>query len=268
MPNRSPTTRGDGLETARRAAVRLARKAQADGRAPSDLALRLARRPKPEERRIACELAVIASDDDARDAMALLGVLVEDADRAVRTAAVAAAARIARAHFERVLDLLAEWRGAASPLTRRAAAAVAARSAEPRRLERAPHLARFVKPLLGDPDPTVRRALTSSTLPAFLRAFPEAAFEALVESSTSSDPRVLRDVAAAFAAPAAAPLAKRALIILRKLALDERRVVWRAAAAAMWRLGRRRPDVVRPELDRWLEDDARQTAAREALKYL
>jgi hypothetical protein len=72
----------------------------------------------------------------------------------------------------------------------------------------------------------------------------------------------------AFACPSAAPIAKRALIVLRKLALDERRMVWRAAAAALWQLGRRRPDVVRPELERWLEDDVRGKVAREALKYL
>jgi ribosomal protein L18E len=71
-----------------------------------------------------------------------------------------------------------------------------------------------------------------------------------------------------FSSSGAPPLVKRALIVLRKLSLDERRYVWRAVAAAIWKLGRKRPEVVRPELSRWLEDDRRVQVAREALRYL
>jgi len=44
--------------------------------------------------------------------------------------------------------------------------------------------------------------------------------------------------------------------------------VWRAVASALWKLGRRRPDIVRPELSRWLEDERRIPVAREALKHI
>jgi hypothetical protein len=127
---------------------------------------------------------------------------------------------------------------------------------------------RLVDSLLADRDPTVRRLLGPSALGAFLGAYPDVTFDSLIGWSTSSDPQVLWNVAMAFTAASAAPLAKRALIVLRKLALDERRTVWRAVAAAMWQLGRRRPDVVRPELERWLADETRAKVAREALKYL
>lgn len=265
-----PTTQRSERPVAspRRAAALLAREAQAAGQPLGDLVQQWARQRDTRQRRVACELAVALADDDPRSAMMALETLVDDAERTVRAAASGAAARIAGMHFEHTIDLLAAWRDAGSADVRRAAAGAAAHSAEPHRPERAPHLVRFAKPFLGDADPSVRRAVTGSTLPALLRAYPEAAFEALVECSTASDPRVLRDVALAFASPAAAPLAKRALIVLRKLALDERRVVWRAAAAATWHLGRQRPDIVRPELDRWLEDEARAKVAREALKYL
>ena len=56
--------------------------------------------------------------------------------------------------------------------------------------------------------------------------------------------------------------------VWQKLSLDERRYVWRAGASAMWKLGRKRPEIVRPELLRWLEDDRRVDVAREALKHL
>lgn len=255
-------------ESPRRGAARAARQARADGRTPVDIARQLARRRNTDERRIACELAATGAADDPREAMGVLERLLVDSDRGVRTTAAAAATRVARLQFERVLEFIAAWRDADSPPLRRAAALAMARSADPQRLERAPHIARFVRPLLGDAERVVRRVVTASLVPAFLRAYPEAAFETLVESSTSNDPRVLRDVAMAFASPGAGPLAKRALIVLRKLARDERRVVWRAVAASMWRLGRQRPDVVRPELDRWLDDEDRAKAAREALKYL
>ena len=101
-----------------------------------------------------------------------------------------------------------------------------------------------------------------------LRHYPTMTFEYLVKWSTSNDPQVLWNVAMAFTGQPAAPLAKKALIVLRKLSLDERRYVWRAVSSAMWRLGRKRPEIVRPELVRWLEDERRVDVAREALKHL
>jgi hypothetical protein len=94
------------------------------------------------------------------------------------------------------------------------------------------------------------------------------AFEYLVQWSTSNEPPVLWNVAMAFSAPPAAPIAKKALIVLRKLSLDERRPVWRAVSSAMWKLGRHSPEIVRPELMRWLEDERRVEVAREALKHI
>jgi hypothetical protein len=230
-------------------------------------ALDLAAAPAPEARRIACELLPSAFGEDPASALAALAELAADTESPVRAAATAACARLADAHFERALAELLAWRDHASPHVRRAAAMACGRAAEPHRLERAPHLLRFIVPLMADADPAVRRAVGSS-LGTLLGAYPEPAFEALIGWSTSSDSNVLRTVAAAFAAEPAAGLAKRALIVLRKLALDERHAVWRATATAMWQLGRRRPDVVRPELERWLEDETRAKVAREALRFL
>jgi hypothetical protein len=228
----------------------------------------LSRSSQIEARLSACKLAVTSYDEAPEDTMAALFDLAADGDRAVTSAAVSASARIAVPHFGRIEEILCRWRDGSSSGARRAVAAAAARAADPRKLERAPRLVRLVEPLLADPDPAVRRQLAPSALGALLGAYPDATFEALIGWSTSSDPHVLRNVAMAFASASAAPLAKRALIVLRKLALDERHIVWRAAAAAMWQLGRRRPDVVRPELERWLSDETREKVARQALKYL
>jgi hypothetical protein len=259
---------GAGRESARRAARQLVKQRTRDGESVLERAQELSRRREAPARLLACELVPFCFDEDPGEAMAVLRDLVDDADHAVRAAAVAASSRIAEAHFERMASALAAWRDEGSPGARRAVAAVVARAAASHRLERAPHLLRLIGPLLADGDPTVYRAVGGRALDGLLRAYPEPAFEALVEWSMSSDPHVLRAIASALCGEAAAPLAKRALIVLRKLSLDERRDVWRVAASAMWRLGRRRPDIVRPELERWLTDETRGKVAREALRFL
>jgi len=60
-------------------------------------------------------------------------------------------------------------------------------------------------------------------------------------------------------------MARRALIVLRRVALDERRYVRGAVARALVRLAVTCPDAVAGELRRWLEDPERGSIAREAL---
>jgi 3-methyladenine DNA glycosylase AlkC len=219
-------------------------------------------------RLLSTQLAVHGFQQDSERGLSILQALLDDAEWPIRDAASEAAGRLLRAHFDQVLARLEAWRSHASPGVRRAVIIAALRTADSRRLERAEPLLRLVEPLLADRDPLVRRNLGTSALGALLEKYPAYTFEYLVHWSTSSDPQVLWNVAMTFSTPAAAPLVKKALIVLRKLSLDERRYVWRAVATALWKLGRRRPDVVRPELARWLEDDRRLSVAREALKYL
>jgi len=168
-----------------------------------------------------------------------------------------------------MLEALYGWREHPSASVRRAVVIAAGRAARPDRLERAEPLLKLVEPLLADEDATIRRALGPSALGgSLLRHYPMDAFEYLVKWSTSNEPGVLWNVAMAFSGPPAADIARKALIVLRKLSLDERRIVWRAVSSAMWKLGRRCPEIVRPELMRWLEDDRRVEVAREALKHL
>ena len=61
---------------------------------------------------------------------------------------------------------------------------------------------------------------------------------------------------------------KEALAVLEMLAADERRFVWRVAASALHYLGRRRPELVRPVVEGWLEDEQRVRAAKIALHYM
>lgn len=61
---------------------------------------------------------------------------------------------------------------------------------------------------------------------------------------------------------------QEALEILGQLAADERRFVWRAAASALHYLGKRHPEVVRPLMENWLQDERRKQAAEVALRYI
>ena len=168
-----------------------------------------------------------------------------------------------------MMEILREWRGHSSPNVRRTVLIAAAKAAQTRRLEWAEPLLKLIEPLLSDRHPTLRRNLGPFTIgSALLRYYPDMTFEYLIKWSTSNDEQVLWNVAMAFSASGGQRLVKKALIILRKLSLDERRYVWRAVASAMWKLGRKKPEIVRPELARWLEDERRVDVAREALKYL
>jgi hypothetical protein len=226
-------------------------------------------RKEPASLHLACQLVPACYRHDAKAAMKLLQCLADNADWTVRDAAAETCGRLLRDDFAKMLDSLRQWRENASVNIRRAVVIAATRAARPNRLERAEPLLKLLEPLLSDEDATIRRNLGPSALGgSLLRSYPVNTFEYLVHWSTSNEPAVLWNVAMAFSAPPAAPIARKALIVLRKLSLDERRPVWRAVSSAMWKLGRRCPEIVRPELMRWLEDERRIEVAREALKHL
>jgi len=220
-------------------------------------------------RLLACELLPFAYMQEPAQSMELVKALVEDEDWGVRDAASETCGRIFRSDFNRVLAHLEGWRTNSQPNVRRAVVLSAMRASSPQHLERAEPLLKLLEPLLEDREPMVRKNLGPSTVGAvLLQHYPAAAFEYLVKWSTSNDPQVLWNVAMAFSCKPAARIAKKALIVLRKLSLDERRFVWRAVASAMWKLGRKVPELIRPELARWLDDERRVDVAREALKHL
>jgi len=224
---------------------------------------------KPASLHLACQMVPAGYRHDRDAALGLLQRLADASDWTIRDAAAQTCGRLFRADFEPMLESLRPWREHRSANLRRAVVIAAARAAQGNHLERAEPLLRLLEPLLSDQDATIRRNLGPSALGgALLRHYPTSTFEYLIKWSTVNEPAVLWNVAMAFSAPPAAAIARKALIILRKLSLDERRTVWRAVSSAMWKLGRRCPEIVRPELMRWLEDDRRIDVAREALKHI
>ncbi len=225
--------------------------------------------PDPTAHALACQLVRPAFRHDPERALAYLPSLIDSDDWTLRDAACEVTGRLLRDDFSTTRSVLASWDPHGSSNLARALIVSVVRASDPRHPERAEPMLKLLEPLLSNGEAIVRRNLGPSALATHLLAqYPVETFEYLVKWSTSNDPQTLWYVAMALSGPAAAPIAKKALIILRKLALDDRRLVWRAVSSAVWKLGRRRPDIVRPELARWLEDEQRVHAAREALKHL
>ena len=259
------------LSDARVSDVRYAarRLAEANATRTPELTQRLAVHADPAARVVAVFLAENAYPTEGDSSIETLRTLAADADWTVRDAAAEATGRLLRNDFSRMLAVLHGWRSDEREGVRRAVAVAAFRSAQPRHPEWAEPLLKLVSPLLEDRTESVRRSLGPSALAvSLLRHYTDATFEYLVTWSTSNDAQVLWNVAMALSGQPASKIVKKALIVLRKLSLDERRYVWRAVASAMWKLGRRRPEIVRPELARWIDDERRIEVARQALKHI
>ncbi|MFC2083334.1 hypothetical protein ACFLSG_04775 [Candidatus Bipolaricaulota bacterium] len=265
----SPLLDGADMRSVRYAARQLARALQDSGEDLFEHIEHLVSISTSSSHHLACQLIPHAHTVKRKKAIGFLPQLIESDDWTIRDAACEVAGRLLREDFSRTIGTLEIWRSGGSPNLHRAIVIAAVRASDPTHLERAEPLLKLLEPLLSEDESIVRRNLGPSAIGTHLLAhYPSQTFEYLMKWSTSHDPQVLWNVAMAFSAPPAVPITKKALIVLRKLSLDERRFVWRAVAAAIWKLGRKRPDIIRPELARWLEDERRVNVAREAIKHL
>lgn len=215
-----------------------------------------------EGRRLAATL--LGRSPHPADALLRLRELAADDDRYTRDAAVRAAGEILHRHFNEAYPLLGAWRTDANPLVRRAAVLVSGMAVHPLGMDRVEPLLRLLDPLLHDRAPEVRSAVEGVLARAFFPSYPDDLFEQLTLWSASHDEQVLWHVATALGqAPQA--VARKALIVLRRVALDGRRYVRAAVARALVRLAATCPDAVGTELRRWLDDPERAPLAREAL---
>jgi len=265
----SPLLDGADMQSIRYAAQQLVNWLQENDEDLFEHIEQLVSTPKSASHHLACQLIPHAYSVHRKKAIGLLPQFIESNDWTIRDAATEVAARLLRENFSRMIGVLEDWRSQDSVNLDRAIVIAVIRASDPMHLERAEPLLKLVEPLLSEGEPIVRRNLGPSAIGTHLLAhYPTQAFEYIVKWSTSNDAQTLWNVAMALSAPPAVPIVKKALIVLRKLSLDERRLVWRAVASALWKLGRKRPDIIRPELARWLEDERRVNVAREAIKHL
>jgi len=202
----------------------------------------------------------------------LLLRLADDDNWTVREGATGGFTRVLQDHFEAVYPLFQEWTRHPSENVRRAVALAVMPVARDKKhaAARAEACLRLLEPLLADRSEYVRKNLGPFAIgAAILNHHPDLTFALLEEWRERYDDEQVRwNLAMAMSASGGAAHVERAMAFLYTLADDPRRAVWRAVAGAARALGKKRPDVVVPELERWLKDPARQPAAETALKYL
>ncbi len=212
--------------------------------------------------------AVLAEALDDPEAIGFrLRSLAVHSDHRVRAGAAHALGRQLRAHFSDVLPVVASWASDPEATVRRAAVQATAVPAATGNIGWSDPLLAVLTPLLPDRAPQVSGALGPGVLArVYLVAFPEDTVEHLAHWSTSHDEQVLWNVAMACSTPAGGKVAGKVLIILRRLALDDRPYVRAAVTAALGTLVMHAPGVAVPKLRSWLAEEERAPVARAALR--
>jgi HEAT repeat protein len=230
---------------------------------------RLSDRPEPAARAIAASLSRHYWPSRPDEVHARLLRLADDEDWWVREAAHSTMGSLLVAHFDALYPILQSWAGHPSANVRRGVAIAARTAANERREEWAEVLLDLVEPLLTDRAQYVRKNLGPYAIgDGLLRCYPQPTLAHIRRWADDPREEVRWNVAMAFRSFGGTRNLQEALEILGQLAADERRFVWRAAASALHYLGKRHPEVVRPLVENWLQDERRKRAAEVALHYI
>lgn len=117
-----------------------------------------------------------------------------------------------------------------------------------------PEAMELLTPLLPDANPYVRRNCGPFALSAVAFRDPEESFRRFIEMIKSTDPNVRWNIAMCLGVMFGTHHPERSLSILKMLAQDERRFVWRAAASSLIKLLRRYPEY-KAEVYAWKNAD-------------
>ena len=210
-----------------------------------------------------------AHEDEVRR---LLLQLADDDSWTIREGASWGFARVLQDHFDEVYALFQEGARHPSENVRRAVVLAVMPVVRDRvhGAARVKPCLRLLEPLLADRSQYVRKNLGPFAIgAAILNHHPDLTFVMLNDWRDRYDDEQVRwNLAMAVSASGGVTHVERSLAFLHTLADDERRMVWRAVASAARALGKKQPEVVVPELKRWLEDESRLRVAETALKYL
>jgi 3-methyladenine DNA glycosylase AlkD len=226
---------------------------------------------KKETRGFACLMLTLGNPylQHEEEVKTLLLTLGNDANWETREAASDAFASVLLRNFDKAYPVFKEWVKHDSENIRRAVSLAAKKVAKARKPEYGKPLLDLIEPLLSDKSVYVRKNLGPFAIgDGLLRAYPKLTMQYVKKWSRSKNQQVLWNVAMVFSAAEGAKHYDEAPQILKRLAADERRYVWRAVASALKNLGRRNPEKVRPELKRWLLDSKRNKVAKTSLHYI
>ena len=135
--------------------------------------------------------------------------------------------------------------------------------------KRGAKLLKLLDPLMRDESRYVRVNLGQFAISlALLKNYPDLTLKWLRKHARSKNEFARWNVAMVWSAVGGRKYAEQGMELLTDLAADERRFVWRAVASATAKLGRARPEVVKPILKQWRADPQRRQVAEVVSRYL
>ena len=206
---------------------------------------------------------------DPRKAQQLLVRQADSPNWAVREYAGVCAGRLLTDHFEAFYPALQAWADHASENVRRAVVIATMEAAKQDHPKRGAKLLKLIEPLMDDESRYVRVNLGPFAISlALLKNYPELTLKFLDKHARRKNESARWNVAMVWSAVGGRKYAEDGVRLLHDLAADERRFVWRAVASAAAKLGRAKPEVVKPLLKKWKADPARKHVAEVAERYL
>ncbi len=187
----------------------------------------------------------------------------------VREFAGGIAGHLLHRHFEEFYHVLKEWSQHESENVRRAVVIAAMEAAKANQPKCGSKLLKLLDPLMRDESRYVRVNLGPFAISlALLKNYPDQTLKWLHKRARSKNEYARWNVAMVWSAVGGRKYAKEGLELLDTLASDERRFVWRAVASATVKLGKAKPEVVKPVLKKWLADPQRRHVAEVVGRYL
>ncbi len=215
---------------------------------------------------------VLLSDVYAQKPKVVLQLLQRHADSSnwgVREYAGTCAGRILDQHFAEVYPVMQDWSRHKSENVRRLVVIATMEAAKADRPKRGAKLLKLLDPLMADESRYVRVNLGAFAVSlALLKNYPELTLKWLRKHANRKNEFARWNVAMVWSAVGGRKYAAEGMQLLDQLAADERRFVWRAVASAAVKLGKARPDVVKPAVKQWQTDPQRKQVAAVVSRYL
>jgi 3-methyladenine DNA glycosylase AlkC len=208
-------------------------------------------------------------DQKPETVLRLLQRHADSANWVVREYAGTCAGRILDQHFAAVYPVMQAWSQHKSENVRRAVVIATMEAAKANHPKRGAKLLKLLDTLMRDESRYVRVNLGQFAISlALLKNYPDLTLNWLRKHARSKNEFARWNVAMVWSAVGGRKYAEQGMELLTELAADERRFVWRAVASATAKLGKARPEVVKPIVKQWRADPVRRQVAEVASWYL
>jgi 3-methyladenine DNA glycosylase AlkC len=208
-------------------------------------------------------------DQKPKTVLRLLQRHADSSNWVVREYAGTCAGRILDQHFADVYPIMQAWSQHKSENVRRALVIATMESAKANHPKRGAKLLKLLDPLMRDESRYVRVNLGQFAISlALLKNYPDLTLKWLRKHARSKNEFARWNVAMVWSAVGGRKYAEQGMELLTELAADERRFVWRAVASATAKLGKAKPEIVKPILKQWRADPQRHQVAEVVSRYL